>query len=141
MAKKIFRHNEADFGTSPDQLQDYIRVTNPFVWMALIAVILLVAGGVVAAIFGKVEVAFNASARVETGIAYIDVATPNAYKLQEGMTVRFTSEKKEAKITNIVWLTDDLIAEASFAIDLPDATSYTCVIVTEVVSPIDFLIG
>ena len=141
MAKKIFRHSEADFGTSPDQLQDYIRVTNPFVWMVLVAVILLIAGGVVAAVFGKIEVTLNAFARVETGIAYIDVATPDAYKLQKGMTVRFTSENQEAKIENIVWLTDDLIAEASFVVNLPDNNSYTCVIVTEVVSPIDFLIG
>ena len=141
MAKRIFRHNEADFGTSPEQLQDYIRVTNPFVWMVLVSVILLLAGGIVASIFGKVEVTLNASARVETGIAYIDVATPDAYKLEKGMTVRFTAEKQEAKIENIVWLNDNQIAEASFTVDLPDAISYTCVVVTDVVSPIDFLIG
>ena len=140
MAKKIFRNNEADFGTSPDQLQDYIRVTNPFVWMVLVAVILLLAGGIIAAIFGKVEVTINETARVESGMAYIEVATPDAYKLQEGMTVRFISENIEAKITNIVWLSD-LIAEVSFSIELPDANSYLCVIVTEVISPIEFLIG
>ena len=143
MAKKLFRQNEADFGTSPEQLQDYIRVTNPFVWMILVAVIVLLAGGIVASVFGKIEVTLNASAYVEEGIAYIDMATPNAFKLKEGMLVRFTSKQGvEAKIEKIEWVSESL-AEASFAISLPDATEYPypCVIVTDIVSPISFLIN
>ena len=142
MGKKLFRHNENELGTSPEQLQDYVRVTNPFVWMILAAVILLLSGGIVAACFGKVEVTMNASAYVESGIAYIDMATPDAFKLKEGMVVRFTGKSVEAQIANIAWISDDL-AEASFEINLPDATTYPypCVIVTDVVSPVSFLLN
>ena len=142
MGKKIFRKSEQEFGASPDQLQDYVRVTNPFVWMVLVAVILLLGGGIVAACFGRVEVTLNASAYVETGVAYIDIATPNAFKLKKGMTVRFTGQETEAQIETIDWLTEDL-AQASFTVDLPDALTYPypCVIVTDVVSPISFLIN
>ena len=142
MGKKLFRHNEQELGSSPDQLQDYIRVTNPFVWVVLIAVMLLLAGGIVAAIFGKVEITLNASAYVESGVAYIDLATPNAFKIKEGMTVRFTGQETEGTIEKIKWLSDDL-AEASFTVDLPDALvyPYPCVVVTDLVSPISFLIN
>ena len=83
MGKKLFRHNESDLGNSPEQLRDYVRVTNPFVWMVLVAVILILAGGIVAASLGRVEVSLNTSAYVEEGIAYIDIATPDAFKVKE----------------------------------------------------------
>ena len=142
MGKKIFRQDEQELGTSPEQLQDYVRVTNPLVWTVLVAVILLLAGGIIAATFGKVEVTLNASAYVESGTAYIDMATPDAFKLKEGMTVRFTGQETEAKIEQIEWIADDL-AEASFTVNLPDALNYPypCVIVTDLVSPISFLIN
>ena len=141
MAKNLFRKSEAELGTSPEQLQDYVRVTNPLVWTVLVAVVLLLGGGIIAATFGKVEVTMNAFAFVESGNARIDLAIPDAYKLQEGMTVRFTEQKTEAKISTLTWISDDLL-EATFAVDLPDATTapYSCIIVTGTVSPISFLI-
>lgn len=142
MGKKLFRHNESDLGNSPEQLHDYVRVTNPFVWMVLVAVILILGGGIVAASLGRVEVSLNTSAYVEEGIAYIDIATPDAFKVKEGMTVRFTRQNIEAQIANIKWISDEL-AEASFETTLPDATvyPYPCVIITDVVSPMSFLIN
>ena len=142
MGKKLFRKNEQEVGTSPEQLQDYIRVTNPLVWTVLIAVVLLLAGGFAAASFGKVELTMNDSATVESGTARLEVATPDANKLKEGMVVRFPEQKKEAAIEVLEWLTDDLI-QASFAIDLPDtaSTPYPCVIVIDRVSPIGFLLN
>jgi len=142
MGKKLFRHNESDLGNSPEQLHDYVRVTNPFVWMVLVAVVLILAGGIVAASLGRVEVSLNTSAYVEEGIAYIDIATPDAFKVKEGMTVRFTRQNVEAQIANIKWISDEL-AEASFETTLPDATvyPYPCVIITDVVSPMSFLMN
>ena len=142
MSKKIFRENNPEIGNSPNQLQDYIRVTNPIVWMVLLSVIILLAGTVVAAIFGKIEVTLNSSAYVEHGIAYIDISTPNAFKIKKGLTVRFVDEGKEGQITDLNWLTSDLL-EASFAIDLPDAIEYPypCKIITDIVSPISFIIN
>ena len=143
MAKKLFRNKEAELGASPEQLQDYIRVTNPFVWMVLISVILLLAGGIIAASLARVEVTLNASAYVESGVAYIDISAPDAFKIKEGMIVRFEEQNNyETKIDKIQWLADDL-AEASFTVNLPDAVDYPypCAIVTDVVSPLSFLIN
>ena len=142
MGKKLFRQNAEEEGISPDQLQDYVRVTNPLVWTVLIAVVLLLAGGFIAASFGKVELTMNDSATVSSGTAHIEVATPDANKLKEGMVVRFPEQKVEATIEVLEWLSDYLI-QASFAIDLPDTSTspYPCVIVIDRVSPIGFLMN
>ena len=40
----LFRQKSIDRVSSPEQLNDYIRVTTPSVWLALIAIILLLTG-------------------------------------------------------------------------------------------------
>lgn len=46
MSDQIFRKKSLDRISSPEQLNDYIRVANPGIWMILAAVIILLAGGV-----------------------------------------------------------------------------------------------
>lgn len=52
----IFRQKSIYKVSSPEKLDDYIRVTTPSVWIVLIAIVLLLAGGIVWSIFGEVEV-------------------------------------------------------------------------------------
>ena len=40
----VFRKKTLDRIASPEQLTDYLRVTNPGIWVILVAVILLLAG-------------------------------------------------------------------------------------------------
>ena len=51
----IFRQKSIDRVSSPEQLNDYIRVTTPSVWLVLIAIILLLAGMLVWSVLGTVE--------------------------------------------------------------------------------------
>ena len=51
----IFRQKSIDRVSSPDQLNDYIKVTTPSVWLVMIAVILLLIGMVAWSVFGTVE--------------------------------------------------------------------------------------
>lgn len=51
----LFRKKSLDRVTSPEQLDDYIRVTTPSVWFILIALIVLLAGLIAYSIFGTVE--------------------------------------------------------------------------------------
>lgn len=44
MSNPIFRQKSIEKITSPEQINDYIRVSNPSVWMVLAAVIVLLAG-------------------------------------------------------------------------------------------------
>ena len=52
----IFRRKSIDRVSSPEQLNDYIRVTTPPVWLVLLAIILLLAGMVAWSVFGTAEV-------------------------------------------------------------------------------------
>lgn len=51
----IFRKKSIERISSPEQLHDYIRVTTPSVWLVLIAIIILLVGVVIWAVFGKLE--------------------------------------------------------------------------------------
>lgn len=55
MNTNLFRKSSMERVTSPEQLNDYIRVSNPGVWMVLAAVILLLTGVCVWGIFGRLD--------------------------------------------------------------------------------------
>ncbi len=55
MSKPLFRQKSLDKITSPEQMGDYIRVSNPSVWMILAAIIALLVGVCVWGIFGRLE--------------------------------------------------------------------------------------
>ena len=57
MKNSIFRKKSMDRVSSPEQLNDYIRVTSPGVWLFLIALLLLLAGFIIWAAFGRLDVA------------------------------------------------------------------------------------
>ena len=52
----IFREKSIDRVSGPESLNDYIRVTSPSVWIALLAIVVLLAGMRAWSIFGRIEV-------------------------------------------------------------------------------------
>ncbi len=52
----IFREKSIERVSSPEALNDYIRVTTPSVWIVLAATVLLLVGMLAWSIFGTVEV-------------------------------------------------------------------------------------
>ena len=62
MNNQIFRKKSVDRMSSPEQLNDYIKVTNPGVWMALAASVILLIGVCVWGIFGKLETKLSVAA-------------------------------------------------------------------------------
>lgn len=61
----LFRKKSIDRVSSPEQLNDYIHVTTPSVWLTLAAVVLLLVGMIAWSAFATVE-ATNADGTVET---------------------------------------------------------------------------
>ena len=51
----IFREKSIDKVSSPESLNDYIKVTTPSVWIVLIALVVLLLGILAWSIFGRVE--------------------------------------------------------------------------------------
>ena len=55
MKSQLFREKSMERVSSPEQLNDYIRVANPSVWLALAAVVFLLVGICVWGIFGQLD--------------------------------------------------------------------------------------
>ena len=53
---EIFRKKSLDRVSSPEQLNDYIRVTTVSVWIVLLALVILLLGMLAWSVFGRVEV-------------------------------------------------------------------------------------
>lgn len=53
---ELYRKKSLEQDSTPEELNDYIRVTTPSVWMALLAVTILLVGMLVWSVLGTVEV-------------------------------------------------------------------------------------
>ena len=53
---ELFRKKSLDRAKSPEELNDYIRVTTPSVWLTLIATVLILLGMLAWSVFGTVNV-------------------------------------------------------------------------------------
>ena len=117
--EQLYRKSSMDRIQSPEQLNDYLRVTNPGVWALLTAVILLLAGLLVWGSFIYIDSQAYGTALVEDGrmvVRFEDRKT--AENIETGMIVSVGEVRAE-----IVSLGQD--EEGIFALaraDLADGT-------------------
>lgn len=52
----LFRQKSIDKVSSPEKLDDYIRVTTPSVWITLAAILVLLTGAIIWGIFGELTI-------------------------------------------------------------------------------------
>ncbi len=69
--KSIFRQKSIDKVTSPEQLDDYIKVTTPSVWLILIAAAVLIIGTVIWGVFGTIQINTEDGVKEVAPISYI----------------------------------------------------------------------
>lgn len=131
----IFRQKSLESINSPEQLTDYLRVTNPGVWVILVAVIFLLGGLFAWSTVGKLETIANGTAVVENGIAQIMVLDTNKGTVSSGMTVRIGTEELVISTTE----QDEYGRMLAYApVTMADG-KYDVKVVTESISPIRFL--
>lgn len=87
MNTRLFRKSSIDRVNSPEQLNEYIRVTGPGMWLVLVAVILLLTGVVVWGIFGTMETTIETGVVVRDHTAVCYISAEDASLVEEGMTV------------------------------------------------------
>lgn len=87
MDNKIFRQSSIDRVNSPEQLNDYIRVANPSVWMVLAAIVLLLLGMVIWGVFGRVETTVDTGIITGGGNTLCFVDEDTVARLNPGMAV------------------------------------------------------
>ncbi|MBQ3305673.1 MAG: hypothetical protein IJH03_14180 [Clostridia bacterium] len=141
MENQVFRQKSVERIASPEQLQDYMRVTTPGVWMVLAAVILLLAGLIVSSALVNVESRITEQAVVAEDGLMLDIALPLSQKslVAPGMPVRVAD--REAKVSMVFQAENEVEVIAELPEDgakLAPGT-YDVEIVTETVRPISFL--
>ena len=155
MENTIFRQKSLDRVSSPEQLNDYIRVTTPGIWTVLGAVVILLAGFIVWGVVGTLETKVTAAAVSERGSVICYVREADMANVAQDNTVRIDGE--EYSVTAIAG--EPIAVDGSFTAytlhigslsvgqwvypvtvnaDLPDGV-YEASIVTDSVSPISFL--
>lgn len=92
MNDKIFRKKSIDRMSSPEQLNDYIKVTNPGVWMVLAAIVILLVGVCVWGVFGKLETKLPVAAVSQYGETVLYVKEDNVASVKENMRVYIGDE-------------------------------------------------
>ena len=145
MDKQLFRQKSLDHISSPEELHDYMRVTNPKLWMLLSAIVVLLAGFIVYASTAHLEntvtVRMNVQA-VEEKYTEVNAQLPISYDnvIKTDMQVRLGNET--GKISGVYNNGDGYIyvmvkMEKEY-IPIPDG-EYDVVVVIENTTPISFL--
>lgn len=88
MAKQIYRQESLKYISSPEQLNDYLKVTKPAVWAILAAVIVLLVGMLVWSSSAYIASSVNGLGQVEDGTMVIEFTDSHyASNVQQGMNV------------------------------------------------------
>lgn len=131
----IFRQRSLDRISSPEQLTDYLRVTNPGVWVLLAAVIMLLGGLFAWSMVGSLETLTDGVALVENGQAQIMVTDSGKGEITSDMTVRIDSDEYEIATVE----KDDFGRTVALAPVNEADGKYDVKIVIERIHPIKFL--
>ncbi len=158
MGKTIFRKKSMEKISSPEQMNDYIRVSNPGVWMILAAVIVLLAGVCVWGMFGRLDTAVKASGvctdgRLTVYISESDISKitddaiislgDNEYSLNEiAKTPVQINDDFNSYLLHLTGLSkgDWVYTLKADAPDIKDGT-YSVSVITERVKPLDFVLN
>ena len=168
MSNTLFRKNSLDRISSPEQLNDYIKVSNPSIWIVLIALFILFAVVFVWGITGSMPTSISISGVTQEGEAVCYLDTAHAGAVKAGQEVKIQISNQDTSGTGVVkkvgtmpmspseisaelnsdYLSQALAAEG-FAVkavialddtDIADGTLLNLNIVTDEIRPIDFLL-
>ena len=158
MGSTIFREKSLKKIASPEQMNDYIRVSSPSVWMVLTAVIVLLAGVCVWGMFGHLDTAVQTGGVCADGRLTVLVGEEDHDKIRENAVISVDGvEYAVDEITNAPIRVDDQIDPyvvhlAGFTegdwvyrlyADVPGLADgvYAVSVITERVRPLDFVLN
>lgn len=155
---QVFRQKSMDRVSSPEALNDIIKVANPGVWILITAIIVLLVGALCWGILGRLETSVDIAIRVENKTALVFVKEEDISKVKTGQEVK--TDKFVCKVAEIpdraqkateYVIKDEYIAHILGAsesdwvyvlevFDVPAENGvYTGRIVTESISPISLI--
>lgn len=155
MSQQLFRKSSIDRISSPEQLNDYVRVASPGVWLVLAAILILLAGIGVWGVFGRLDTTVHTAGISSGGTITCYIREDDLASVKEGMPV--TVKGSEAAISHIspnpIPVTGEMdsylchlaglqqgewVYAVTVEAGLPDGT-YEAEIIMERVAPMSFL--
>ena len=131
----IFRKETLQRISSPEQLTDYLRVTNPGIWIVLAAVLTLLVGFFVWMSVGTIETTVEVGVSTQNRVAEVAVKSGDA-TIAKDMTLRVGDQQTAILSTK----TDEYGRTVGVAdVNLSDGM-YDGTLVTESIHPIQFLL-
>lgn len=133
--KNIFRKETLERISSPEQLTDYLRVTNPGIWIVLAAIVILLVGFFVWMSVGIIETTVPVGVSTQNRRATVAIKS-DVNTMSKDMTLRVGGKETTILSTS----TDNYgrtVGEAE--VDLPNGM-YDGTLVIESVHPISFLL-
>lgn len=135
MSEQLFRKKSIDKISSPEKLDDYLKISTPSLWLVMFAVISLLVGILVWSSVAKLETKINAVASITDKTGEIILTGNDADKVKSEMKVYVGNIESNVEYVQY----DDLGRAIAFCdVDLPDG-NYKVEIVTETIHPISFL--
>lgn len=89
MDNELFRKKSLSKIKSPENIDDFIRVSNPGVWLLLISVVMLLIGMCLWGILGHIDSITETTVFVEDGYIICNVSEDTAASVMAGMNVKF----------------------------------------------------
>lgn len=110
----IFRQKSVERVSSPEQLDGYLKVTSPSVWLILIGIIIVLVGAIAWGTFGRINTYSNVGCVVEQGIGYCYIREDLGSRIEVGMKVEIPKEET----------TFEIISMETQGINIPDSYNY-----------------
>lgn len=98
--KNIFREKSLEQIRSPDQLEDYLKISSPGVWMTLTAILLLLAGFCIWGFFGKLDMGMEVLALSQKDKVFLFVKVEDAGRVQPGQLVQ--AGDRELRVSRVI---------------------------------------
>lgn len=99
MSDQLFREKSLKKVNSPEDLNDYVKVANPGVWLLLSALIILLVGTLVWSIYGRLDTVVQALGVVENKQVTIYVKESDIKQIDKDTV--FELDNKQIQVTNI----------------------------------------
>ena len=152
----IFREKSMERISSPEDLNDYVRVASPGVWLILAAIVVLLAGFIIWGVYGNIEMQVPALVINEAGSAACYVKEVDSIALADGMPVRLSDGTEATLLLSAgkSQAADDILTEYARHVgefgddewliklgvegDLPEGI-FDAEVITKAIKPISFI--
>lgn len=153
----LYRKESLDSIASPEEMNDYIKVTGPSIWILLGAVIVFLSGVILWSTLGSLKTTKESLALVEGGLAvcYVDKATYD--DLDPDSVINLGGEFRDiisasstpvesstvydsGVLADLGYTDHDLLYALTATSDLPKG-SYKAEVIVEQIHPMSFILG